>query len=131
MGQCMASYEIDGVIPVVGAGALVPPSAVLIGDVVVETDCYIGPTASIRGDFGPIVVRAGSNVQDSCVLHSFPGRELLLEGESHIGHGAVLHGCVIGSGAMVGMNAVVMDGARGGGRALGGAAGVGRAGVSL
>jgi phenylacetic acid degradation protein len=127
----MPSYEIDGVIPVVAAGAFVHPSAVLIGDVVVETDCYIGPTASIRGDFGPIVVRAGSNVQDSCVLHSFPGRELLLEGESHIGHGAVLHGCVIGSGAMVGMNAVVMDGARVGARALVGAASLVRAEMTI
>ncbi|MCU1644806.1 MAG: hypothetical protein JWN03_5081 [Nocardia sp.] len=123
----MPSYEIDGVIPVVAAGAFVHPSAVLIGDVVIESDCYIGPTASIRGDFGAIVIGRGSNVQDGCVLHSFPGRELLLEAESHIGHGAVLHGCVIESGAMVGMNAVVMDGARIGARALVGAGSVVRA----
>jgi phenylacetic acid degradation protein len=127
----MTSYEIDGVIPVVAAGAFVHPSAVLIGDVVVETDCYIGPTASIRGDFGPIVVGAGSNVQDGCVLHSFPDRELVLEKESHIGHGAVLHGCVIASGAMVGMNAVVMDGARVGERALVGAASLVRAQMTI
>jgi phenylacetic acid degradation protein len=127
----MPSYEIDGVIPVVAAGAFVHPSAVLIGDVVVETDCYIGPTASIRGDFGPIVIGAGSNVQDGCVLHSFPDRELVLEKESHIGHGAVLHGCVIASGAMVGMNAVVMDGARVGERALVGAASLVRAQMTI
>jgi phenylacetic acid degradation protein len=127
----MPSYEIDGVIPVVAAGAFVHPTAVLIGDVVVETDCYIGPTASLRGDFGPIIIGAGSNVQDGCVLHSFPGRELLLEKESHIGHGAVLHGCVIGSAAMVGMNAVVMDGARVGARALVGAASLVRAGMVI
>jgi phenylacetic acid degradation protein len=127
----MPSYEIDGVIPVVAAGAFVHPSAVLIGDVVVETDCYIGPMASLRGDFGPIIIGAGSNVQDGCVLHSFPGRELVLEKESHIGHGAVLHGCVIASGAMVGMNAVVMDGARVGVRALVGAASLVRAGMAI
>ena len=127
----MPSYEIDGVIPVVSPGAFVHPSAVLIGDVVVETDCYIGPTASLRGDFGPIIVSAGSNVQDGCVLHSFPERELLLERESHIGHGAVLHGCVIASQAMVGMNAVVMDGARVGARALVGAASLVRAGMAI
>jgi phenylacetic acid degradation protein len=127
----MTSYEIDGVIPVVAAGAFVHPSAVLIGDVVVETDCYIGPTASIRGDFGPIVIGAGYDVQDGCVLHSFPDRELVLEKESHIGHGAVLHGCVIASGAMVGMNAVVMDGARVGERALVGAASLVRAQMTI
>jgi phenylacetic acid degradation protein len=127
----MPSYEIDGVIPVVATGAFVHPSAVLIGDVVVDTDCYIGPTASIRGDFGPIVIGAGSNVQDSCVLHSFPGRELLLETEAHIGHAAVLHGCVIASGAMVGINAVVMDGARVGARALVGAGSLVRAEMTI
>ncbi|MGW5106666.1 gamma carbonic anhydrase family protein [Nocardia sp. NPDC004123] len=127
----MPSYEIDGVIPVVAADAFVHPSAVLIGDVVVETGCYIGPVASVRGDFGPIVIGAGSNVQDGCVLHSFPGRELLLEAESHIGHGAVLHGCVIESGAMVGMNAVVMDGARVGARALVGAGSMVRADTTI
>ena len=114
-------------IALVAAGAFVHPTAVLIGDVVIETDCYIGPLASIRGDFGPIVIGAGSNVQDGCILHSFPGRELVLETESHIGHGAVLHGCVVESGAMVGMNAVVMDGARIGRRALVGAASLVRA----
>ncbi|MEV6102998.1 gamma carbonic anhydrase family protein [Nocardia sp. NPDC051981] len=127
----MPSYEIDGVIPVVAADAFVHPSAVLIGDVVVESGCYIGPVASIRGDFGPIVIGAGSNVQDGCVLHTFPGRELLLETESHIGHGAVLHGCVIESGAMVGMNAVVMDGARVGARALVGAGSMVRADTTI
>jgi phenylacetic acid degradation protein len=127
----MPSYEIDGVVPVVAAGAFVHPSAVLIGDVVIETDCYIGPLASLRGDFGPIIIGAGSNVQDGCVLHSFPERELVLEKESHIGHGAILHGCAIASGAMVGMNAVVMDGARVGARALVGAGSLVRAGMAI
>ncbi|GAB2568483.1 acyltransferase [Nocardia heshunensis] len=127
----MPSYAIDGVIPVVAPGAFVHPAAVLIGDVIIETGCYIGPAASLRGDFGPIVIGAGSNVQDGCVLHSFPGRELLLESESHIGHGAILHGCVIESGAMVGMNAVVMDGARVGTRALVGACSLVRANTTI
>ena len=68
----MPSYEIDGVIPVVAAGVFVHPSAVLIGDVVVETDCYIGPTASIRGDFGPIVVRAGPTSRTAVCCIRFP-----------------------------------------------------------
>lgn len=117
----MPCYEIDGIVPVVSSGAFVHPTAVLIGDVIVESGCYIGPLASLRGDFGRIVIGAGSNVQDCCVLHSFPGRELVLAPGSHIGHSAVLHGCTIESGAMVGMNSVVMDGARIGANALVGA----------
>lgn len=67
-------YAIDGVTPVVDPTAYVHPSAVLIGDVWVAANCYIGPFASLRGDFGRIEVRAGANVQDSCVMHGFPAR---------------------------------------------------------
>jgi phenylacetic acid degradation protein len=108
--QGVACYEIDGVVPVVSSTAFVHPEAVLIGDVIVEDGCYVGPLASLRGDFGRITVGAGSNVQDCCVLHSFPGADCTLEPESHIGHGAVLHGCTVKSLAMVGMNSVLMDG---------------------
>jgi phenylacetic acid degradation protein len=107
----VATYEIDGVVPVIDPTAFVHPQASLIGDVVVEEGCYIGPFASLRGDLGRITIGAGSNVQDSCVVHSFPGADCTLLPESHIGHGAVLHGCTVHSLAMVGMNAVVMDGA--------------------
>ncbi|MDA8371163.1 MAG: transferase hexapeptide repeat family protein [Nocardiopsaceae bacterium] len=117
----MACYEVHGITPVVHPGAFVHPSAVLIGDVVIEADTYIGPNASLRGDFGSVVVRRGANVQDCCVLHAFPGREVVVEQDGHIGHGAVLHGCLIGEGALVGMNAVVMDGVRVGARAFVGA----------
>jgi phenylacetic acid degradation protein len=104
-------YAIDGIAPVVGPDSFVHPSAVLIGDVIVGPRCYIGPCASIRGDFGRIVVKAGGNVQDSCVIHGFPNSDTVLEEDAHIGHGAVLHGCTIRANALVGMNAVVMDGA--------------------
>ncbi len=107
----VATYEIDGVVPVISPTAFVHPQASLIGDVIVEEGCYIGPFASLRGDFGRVTIGAGSNVQDSCVVHSFPGADATLHPESHIGHGAVLHGCTVHSLAMVGMNAVVMDGA--------------------
>jgi carbonic anhydrase/acetyltransferase-like protein (isoleucine patch superfamily) len=79
--------------------------------VVVGGGCYVGPLASLRGDFGQVMVRGGANVQDGCVLHCFPGRDVVVEEDGHIGHGAVLHGCHIGRGALVGMNSVVMDGA--------------------
>ena len=105
----MPCYEIDGLRPVVHPTAYVHPTAVLIGDVVIGPGAYIGPCASLRGDFGRIVLQSGCNVQDTCVIHGFPASDTLLEDNAHIGHGAVLHGCVIRADALVGMNAVVMD----------------------
>lgn len=107
----MPCYEIDGIRPVVDPSAYVHPSAVLIGDVIVGPRCYIGPCASLRGDFGRLVLEEGANLQDTCVMHGFPGTDTVVGVDGHIGHGAVLHGCRIGRNAMVGMNAVVMDGA--------------------
>jgi len=102
-------YEIDGVRPVVHPSAYVHPSAVLIGDVIVGPRCYVGPLASLRGDFGRLILEEGANIQDTCVMHGFPGDDTVVEADGHIGHGAVLHGCRVGRNAMVGMNAVVMD----------------------
>jgi phenylacetic acid degradation protein len=104
-------YSIDGITPVVAESAYVHPTAVLIGDVIVRPDCYIGPHASLRGDMGRILMEEGSNLQDGCCMHSFPGQDAIVEANGHIGHGAVLHGCRIERNAMVGMNSVVMDGA--------------------
>ena len=104
-------YEINGVTPVVHPSAYVHPSAVLIGDVIVGPRCYIGPLASNRGDFGRLILEEGANLQDTCVMHGFPGCDTVVEVDGHIGHGAVLHGCRIGRNALVGMNAVVMDNA--------------------
>lgn len=105
----MPCYAFEGFTPVVDARAFVHPRAVLIGDVSVGPDCYVAPGASLRGDFGRIIVGAGSNVQDNCVLHSFPGKDVRLEEGSHVGHGAVLHGCGVRRGALIGIHAVVMD----------------------
>ena len=105
----MPCYEINGVAPVVDPSAFVHPTATLIGDVIVGPNCYVAPGASLRGDFGRIVLAAGSNVQDCCVMHGFPGTDTVVEEDGHIGHGAVLHGCVVKRNAMVGMNAVLMD----------------------
>jgi phenylacetic acid degradation protein len=104
-------YSIDGVTPVVDPTAFVHPSAVLIGDVIVGPGCYVGPFASLRGDFGGIRVHAGANIQDSCIMHGFPGTDTVVEEDGHIGHAAVLHSCVVGRNALVGMNAVVNDNA--------------------
>ena len=102
-------YEINGVRPVVHPSAYVHPSAVLIGDVIVGPRCYVGPLASMRGDFGRLILEEGANLQDTCVMHGFPGEDTVVEVDGHIGHGAVLHGCRLKRTAMVGMSAVVMD----------------------
>jgi len=104
-------YEFKGFIPVVPEDTYVHPQAILIGNVILGHGCYIGPSASLRGDFGKIEVGDGANVQDNCIIHSFPGRGAVIEKDGHIGHGAILHGCIVGRNCLVGMNAVVMDGA--------------------
>jgi phenylacetic acid degradation protein len=104
-------YAINGVTPVVDPTAYVHPSAVLIGDVIVGADCYIGPCASLRGDFGRIEVRAGANLQDGCIAHGFPGTDTIVAEDGHVGHGAILHGCVVERNALIGMNAVINDSA--------------------
>lgn len=104
-------YSIDGITPVVDPSAFVHPSAVLVGDVVIGPGAYVGPCACLRGDFGRIVVKAGANVQDTCVMHGFPGKDTVVGEGANIGHGAVLHGCTIGPGALIGMNCVVNDNA--------------------
>jgi len=104
-------YSINGVTPVVDPSAFVHPSAVLIGDVIIGAGCYIGPCASLRGDFGRIEIRAGANLQDSCAAHGFPGTDTIVAEDGHIGHCAVLHSCVVERNALVGMNAVINDNA--------------------
>ena len=104
-------YSIDGIVPVVDPSAFIHPSAVLIGDVIVGENCYVGPNSALRGDMGRIVLKARSNMQDGCIAHTFAGGETILEAAANVGHGAVLHGCHLGRGVLIGMNAVIMDGA--------------------
>lgn len=104
-------YEIDGITPVIDPGSFVHPDAVLIGDCIVGVNCYIGPCACLRGDFGRIILAEGSNIQDSCVIHASPEIDVILEENANVGHGAMLHSCTIKSNALVGIGSVVMDGA--------------------
>ena len=104
-------YAIDGVTPVIDPTAYVHPTAVLIGDVIIGPGCYVGPLACLRGDFGRLIMEQGSNLQDTCIVHGFPGSDTVIEVDGHIGHGAVIHGARIGRNALVGMNSVIMDGA--------------------
>ncbi len=107
----MPFYEIDGIVPVVDPTSFVHPTASVIGDVIIGPGCYVGPGASLRGDFGRLVMVGGGNLQDGCIVHGFPGTDTVMETDAHIGHGAVIHGATIRRNALVGMNAVIMDGA--------------------
>jgi phenylacetic acid degradation protein len=102
-------FAFEGMRPVVHESAFVHPAATVVGNVIIGRDVYVGPSAAIRGDWGSIVIEDGCNVQETCVIHSFPGVTALLEAGAHIGHGAVIHGARIGRNVLVGMNAVVMD----------------------
>lgn len=107
----MPCYAFEGLVPVVDPTSFVHPTAVLIGDVLVGPRCYVGPGASLRGDFGRIVVEGDSSVQDNCTLHTGSGSDAIVRRGATIGHGAILHGCTVGENALVGMNSVVLDGA--------------------
>lgn len=92
--------------------AFVHETAVLIGDVIVGAGCYVGPGASLRGDFGRLILEDGCNIQDNCIMHGYPAWDSVVGAGASIGHGAVLHCCTVGRDALVGMNAVVNDAAR-------------------
>ena len=102
-------YEFKSIRPVIHSSSFVHPQASVIGNVVIGKHCYIGPGAAIRGDFGRIIIKDGCNVQENCTIHMFPGVEVVLEENAHIGHGAIIHGCHIGENCLIGMNAVLMD----------------------
>lgn len=104
-------FEFDGFKPVIHESAFVHPAASIIGNVIIGKDVYIGPGARIRGDWGEIIIGAGCNVQENCIVHMFPGVSVVLEENAHIGHGAIIHGARICENVLVGMNAVIMDNA--------------------
>lgn len=107
----MACYAYQGIVPVVDPSSYVHPLASLIGDVIVGPGCFIAPGASLRGDFGRIVVEGDSSIQDSCTVHAGADRDTVIGRGATIGHGAIIHGAVIGENALIGMNAVILDNA--------------------
>jgi phenylacetic acid degradation protein len=104
-------YEFNGHRPVVDPSSFVHPQAAVTGDVSIGKNVYIGPGAAIRGDWGRIVIGDGCNVQENCTIHMFPGVTVWLKEGAHIGHGAIIHGAVIGHNCLIGMNSVIMDNA--------------------
>jgi carbonic anhydrase/acetyltransferase-like protein (isoleucine patch superfamily) len=110
--------ELDGKTPQVADDAFVAPTAVLIGDVTVAEGASIWFGAVLRGDNSSIVIGAGSNVQDNCVIHCADELPTIVGENVTIGHMAMLEGCRIGDGALVGMGAIVLQRASVGPHAL-------------
>lgn len=102
-------YEFQGYKPVIHKSSFIHPQAAVTGNVIIGSNCYIGPGAAIRGDWGQIIIEDGCNVQENCTIHMFPGVTVVLKEGAHIGHGAVIHGATIGRNCLVGMNTVIMD----------------------
>ena len=102
-------YQYKNFIPVIAESSFIHPKAAVTGNVIIGKNVEVGPGAAIRGEFGIIIILDGCNVQENCMIHMFPGVTVLLKENAHIGHGAIIHGAVIGKNCMIGMNAVVMD----------------------
>ena len=102
-------YSFKGFIPVIHESSFIHPQAAVTGNVIIGKNVYVGPGAAIRGDWGGIVIEDGCNVQENCTIHMFPGVTVILKENAHIGHGAIIHGAVIGKNCLVGMNSVIMD----------------------
>jgi carbonic anhydrase/acetyltransferase-like protein (isoleucine patch superfamily) len=114
-------YELDGIRPQIDPTAWVAPTAVLIGNVIVEAGANIWFGAVLRGDNEVITVGAGSNVQENAVLHTDMGFPLTIGANCTIGHKAMLHGCTIEAGSLIGMGATLLNGAKIGAASLVGA----------
>ena len=107
----MTVYKLAGETPVIAASAYVAPNAVLIGKVVLAERATVWFGATLRGDNEAISIGAGSNVQDSAVMHTDPGFPLGVGADVSVGHQAMLHGCTIGDGSLIGIQAIVLNGA--------------------
>jgi len=100
-------YRFDGNQPKIAKSAYVSELASVIGDVVIGKNCYIGHGAILRGDYGKIIIGAGSAVEEGVVIHAPPGETNKIGEKATMGHGAILHGRLIGDRAVIGMGAVL------------------------
>jgi len=114
----MAIYEFEGVRPRLDAAAWVADSARVVGNVALGARASVWFGAAIRGDIEPIAIGDESNIQDNAVLHTDYGCPLTIGSLVTVGHGAILHGCTVGDGSLVGMGAIVLNNARIGRRCL-------------
>jgi carbonic anhydrase/acetyltransferase-like protein (isoleucine patch superfamily) len=111
-------FEYEGTRPVIADDAFIAATATLIGDVTIESGASIWYGATLRGDDGPIIVRARANLQDGTVIHTTPGVTTEIGPGATIAHQCMIHGAVIEEEALVGNGCVVLDGARIGSRSM-------------
>jgi carbonic anhydrase/acetyltransferase-like protein (isoleucine patch superfamily) len=104
---CILTF--NGKTPRIGKGAFVAPTAALIGDVEVGDGASIWFGAVLRGDEAQIRIGAHTSVQDNVVIHVYKGHDTVIEDRVTIGHGAILEACHVGAGALIGMNAVILN----------------------
>ncbi|WP_343599082.1 gamma carbonic anhydrase family protein [Mycobacterium sp.] len=114
----MPLFSFEGRSPTVDPTAFVAPTATLIGDVTVEAGASVWFNAVLRGDYAPIVVRKGANVQDGSVLHAPPGIPVDIGPGATVAHLCTIHGVHVGAGALIANHATVLDGAVIGARSL-------------
>lgn len=105
----MAIYRLGERVPQIHPSAYVHEQAVVIGSVVLGPQVSVWPGAVLRGDNEPLVIGAGSNIQDGAVLHTDPGVPLTLGERVSVGHQAMLHGCTVGAGSLIGIQAVLLN----------------------
>ncbi len=108
----MAIYELDDLRPTITATTWVADSAEVIGNVHFGENTSVWFGAIIRADNERMLIGAGSNVQEAAVLHSDPGKPLIVGEGVTVGHKAMLHGCTIGDGSLIGIGAIILNGAK-------------------
>src|SRR5580704_5148762 len=107
----MSIYKLGQEAPVIADSAYVAPNAAVIGKVILAEHATVWFGATLRGDNETISIGAGSNVQDSAVMHTDPGFPLTVGAHVSIGHQAMMHGCSVGEGSLIGIQAIVLNGA--------------------
>jgi len=105
----MAIYEFEGRVPSIAPNAYVDEDAKVLGDVRIGEQCFIGPGARVRGDYGTIVIGNKTSIQENCVLHARINETCSVGNHVQIGHGALLHNCTVKDYAVIGVGAVVSD----------------------
>ena len=105
----MAVITVYGKTPDVGSAAFVAPNATLAGDVVLAAGSSVWYGAVVRGDTGAIRIGKNSNIQDNAVLHCDVGGAVMLGKSVTVGHGALVHGCTVGDGSLIGMHATLLN----------------------
>lgn len=106
----MAIYQLGEYTPQIDPSAFIAESANIIGNVVIEAGASVWFGCTIRADNDLITIGANSNIQDGSVLHADPGFPLKIGKNVTVGHMAILHGCTVGDGALIGIRSTVMNG---------------------